>query len=210
MEKLSPVPLAGKLVRLEPLTNAHITPLALAAAESRATYAYTDAPDGVGDAERWVAEALDEQARGVGMPWAIVDARANRVVGSSRYYDYEHWQWRAPHRPPAPLPLGPDAMELGRTWLAASAQRTGINTEAKLLLLGHAFETLRVRRVTLKTDLRNQRSRNAIERLGFRLDGVWRAWGPSVDGIIRDVVYFSMLREEWPAARARLEERQLR
>jgi RimJ/RimL family protein N-acetyltransferase len=207
MEKLSPVPLVGKLVRLEPLTRAHIAPLALAAAESRATYAFTDAPDGVADAERWVAEALDELSRGVGVPWVIVDARENRVVGSSRYYDFEYWQWRAPHRPPAPLPVGPDAMELGRTWLAESAQRTGINTEAKLLLLGHAFATWGLRRVTLKTDARNQRSRNAIERLGCRIDGIWRAWGPSVDGIIRDVVYYSMLRDEWPAARARLEER---
>ena len=98
-------------------------------------------------------------------------------------------------------------VEIGWTWLAAAAQRTPINTEAKLLMLAHAFDHWRVHRVSLMTDARNQRSRNAILRLGARFDGVLRAARPASDGAIRDTAAFSILEAEWPAVRANLEAR---
>jgi RimJ/RimL family protein N-acetyltransferase len=99
-----------------------------------------------------------------------------------------------------------DAVEIGWTWLAASAQRTGINTEAKRLMLGHAFEVWEVHRVTLKTDARNQRSRAAIERLGAKLDGLLRGHMPAYDGEVRTSAVYSIVRDEWPAVRVRLDE----
>lgn len=207
MANIAPVTLAGRFARLEPLTAAHVAPLALAAAESRATFALTFVPDGLEAMARYVAEALDEFARGVSVPFATVDAQSGRLVGTTRFSSLERWSWPPPHAPVEPRPLGPDAVEIGRTWLAQSAQRTSANTEAKWLMLRHAFETWRVHRVTLKTDARNWRSRNAIERIGCKLDGIWRGHSPAFDGGIREVAYFSMLREDWPAARARLEER---
>ncbi len=102
----------------------------------------------------------------------------------------------------------PDAVEIGGTWLAASAQRSGINTDAKRLMLTHAFETWRVQRVDLKTDARNDRSRAAIERIGGRLDGVMRNWQPSLvpgeEGQPRDSAMYSIVPSEWPDVRARL------
>jgi RimJ/RimL family protein N-acetyltransferase len=206
MALLFPVALAGRSVRLEPIVPAHAAPLAEAAAESRDTYAFTYVPDGLAAMEAYVAEALTNAERGLEVPFATVDARTGRVVGSTRFY-LERWTWLPPHTPVAPAPLGPDSVEIGRTWLAASAQRTAINTEAKLLMLDHAFATWRVYRVSLKTDARNLRSRNAIARLGCRLDGVLRAQAAAYDGTVRDTAFFSLLRHEWPAARARLHER---
>jgi RimJ/RimL family protein N-acetyltransferase len=109
--------------------------------------------------------------------------------------------WRWPGEPPAPVPEGPDAVEIGATWYAERAQRTAINTEAKLLLCTHAFEIWKVRRVTWKTDARNARSRAAIERLGARFDGVLRADRAGADNAVRSTAYYSMLAEEWPEAR---------
>jgi RimJ/RimL family protein N-acetyltransferase len=202
----SPVTLTGRFVRLEPIAPAHAAPLAEAAAESRATYGLTFVPDGLAAMEAYGAEALANAERGLEVPFATVDARTNRVVGSTRFY-LERWSWPAPFSPVAPVPLGADAVEIGRTWLAASAQRTAINSEAKLLMLEHAFTTWRVYRVSLKTDARNLRSRDAIARLGCRCDGILRAYSAGFDGTVRDVAFFSLLRDEWPAARARLQER---
>jgi RimJ/RimL family protein N-acetyltransferase len=203
---LTPFSLAGRFVRLEPIAPAHAAPLAEAAAESRATYGLTFVPDGLAAMEAYVAEALANAERGVEVPFATVDARSGRVVGSTRF-SLERWSWPAPLSPVAPAPLGADAVEIGRTWLAASAQRTAINSEAKLLMLEHAFTTWRVYRVSLKTDARNLRSREAIARLGCRCDGILRGHSAGYDGTVRDVVFFSLLRDEWPAARARLQER---
>jgi len=104
-------------------------------------------------------------------------------------------------------PERPDVVEIGATWLAAAAQRTPINTEAKVLMLTHAFDHWRVHRVSLMTDARNQRSRDAIGRLGARFDGILRAARPASDGVIRDTAAFSILEAEWPAVRANLEAR---
>jgi len=118
----------------------------------------------------------------------------------------EFWAWPAGN----PLQRGeerPDVVEIGATWLAPAAQRTEINTEAKLLMLAHAFEVWRVHRVSLMTDSRNARSRIAILRLGARFDGVLRAARVAVDGVIRDTAAYSILENEWPAVKTGLQAR---
>ncbi len=194
--------LRGPTVTLRPLSIADAAALAAAAAESREEYGYTRVPDGVDDARRYIELALADQRAGHRMPFVIV--WRERTVGTTSYLDVQRWRW------PAGSPLQrrdvPDALEIGSTWLAASAQRTRCNTEAKRLLLGHAFEVWGVHRVSLKTDERNVRSRRAIERLGARLDGIRRADMPGADGTVRNSAYYSILTAEWPAVRAKLDE----
>jgi len=204
MPRIDRVTLAGRHVRLVPLLMEHAGALLSIADESRATYAYqTVAPDRAG-MEAFVAAALDEEARGVSLPFAVLDG-AGAVVGTTRYLAIEWWNW--PSAPPPPVPSGPDVLEIGWTWYAERVQRTAVNTESKLLLCTHAFETLGVRRITWKTDARNTRSRAAILRLGASFDGVLRAHKVAADGGVRDSAFYSMLRAEWPAAKAGLEER---
>jgi len=124
-------------------------------------------------------------------------------VGSTSYLGAERWRW--PAGSPRQRTDRPDVVEIGATWLAASAQRTRCNTEAKLLMLAHAFDVWQVHRVSLKTDARNMTSRRAIERLGARLEGVRRADMPGSDGSVRDSAYYSIVRAEWPEVRQRLE-----
>jgi N-acetyltransferase len=204
---IEPITLIGKHVRLEPLTRAHAPALAAAAASgSRDTYAFTWVPDGVESAAAYIEEALALHAQGKVLPFATVDAPSGRVVGSTRYLNVEFWTWP----PGSPFQRGedvPDVVEIGATWLAPAAQRTPINTEAKLLMLTHAFEIWRVHRVSLLTDARNTRSRNAILRLGARPDGVIRAARVAVDGGIRDTAVFSILESEWPAVKTHLQAR---
>jgi RimJ/RimL family protein N-acetyltransferase len=154
----------------------------------------------------YVEEALRMHADGRALPFATVDRKAERVVGSTRFGNVEFWPWPRgnPHQRGEHVP---DVAEIGWTWLAADAQRSGVNTEAKLLMLTHAFETWRVHRVSLMTDARNMRSRDAILRLGAKLDGVLRAQRMAVDGEIRDTAAFSILEAEWPAVKAGLEAR---
>jgi RimJ/RimL family protein N-acetyltransferase len=199
---LFPLTLEGHRVRLEPLSLAHADALALAAAESRATYGLTEVPTGAANMARYIESALADAARGFAIPLATFDQQSQRVVGSTRFGNIEHWTW--PQAPAPPVPKGPDAVEIGWTWLAQSAQRTHVNTEAKLLMLTHAFDVWAVRRVTLKTDARNARSRANIERVGGRLDGILRAHSPAWDGGVRDTAIYSILPAEWPAARERL------
>ncbi|MCX8089206.1 MAG: GNAT family N-acetyltransferase [Meiothermus ruber] len=197
---IQPITLEGKLVRLEPLTMAHL-PALLEIAQLE-EYPYTTVPRSEVGMRRYIQAALDEQAQGHALPFATVDKRASCVVGSTRFMAFEYWPW--PENSPHYRPQRPDAVEIGHTWLAPPAQRTGLNTEAKLLMLTHAFEGLGVRRVTLKTDARNLRSRRAIERLGAHLDGILRAHRPAADGGIRDSAMYSILAKEWPAVKARL------
>ncbi len=202
MEALFPLTLDGKRVRVEPLSHDHVDALVAAASGSRDTYGLTQVPNGADAMRRYVDEALAEAARGAAVPFATVDKARGRVVGSTRFGNIEYWKW--PFAPVPPLPRGPDAVEIGWTWLAADAQRTYVNTEAKLLMIDHAFDVWGIRRLTLKTDARNARSRANIERVGCQLDGVWRAHQPAWDGTIRNTACFSMLASEWPAARERL------
>jgi N-acetyltransferase len=206
MEPIRPIVLDGKHVRLEPLALHHRAPLAAIVARHRETYRLTAVPaepEGMAD---YVESVLAQARAGTALPFATVDRARDSVVGSTRFWNLEFWTW-APGHPMQRPPGVPDAVEIGYTWLAPEAQRTPINTEAKLLMLAHAFETWEVHRVTLKTDVRNARSRAAIERLGARLDGVVRAAVPAADGGIRDTALYSLLAREWPEARDRLRAR---
>ena len=202
---LPPIELTGRHVRLEPLSSAHVPGLVAAAAEDRSSNGWTSVPDGPEEAAEYVRSALAEQDGGRVLPFAVVRTGDDAVVGSTRFLDME-----VLGRPDVVLlddERPPDAVEIGSTWYAASAQRTPLNTEAKLLLLGHAFDVWRVLRVTLKTDARNQRSRAAIERLGASFEGVRRAHTIASDGTVRDSAYFSIVSAEWPAVRNGLRRR---
>jgi N-acetyltransferase len=197
---LQPLVLTGPEVRLEPLGLEHVDALAECAAESREHYRWTPVPDGREEARRYVERAL--RARGDGERFALAIRWRERVVGTTSFYDYQPWRW--PPGSPLQRTDRPDALEVGHTWLAASAQHTRCNTEAKSLMLGHAFEVWEVHRVTLRTDERNQRSRRAIARLGAHFEGIARADKPGVDGTVRNSAVFSIVRTEWPGVREHL------
>ena len=208
MIPLPPVILAGRHVRLEPLALRHLPALVAAASGRRDTFRLTTTPDGEPQAREYLTAALDAQAAGGALPFAIVSLALGRVVGSTRFGNLERWTWPKGHAS-ARTDGAPDAGEIGWTWLAEEAQRTAVNTEAKRLMLAHAFETWQFHRITLKTDVRNTRSRAAIERLGARFDGVLRAHFPAVDGTLRDSATYSILAAEWPSVRASLDARLL-
>ncbi len=130
-------------------------------------------------------------------------AADGRVIGSTRFWNLEFWPWPDGH--PLGGRDGPDACEIGHTWLSPSAIRTGANTEAKYLMLRHAFEAWQVHRVCLHTDARNERSRAAMERMGARFEGVLRAHRMAADLTVRDSARYSVVAGEWPAVKARLE-----
>jgi len=208
MKVLPVVTLEGEAVRLEPLAPGHAPALWAATGGGSATFGLTSVPKSLAEAEQYVAKALEMHAAGDALPFATVDKRSGEVVGSTRFFAVERWAW--PEGSPLKRPSGIDALEIGYTWLAEKAQRTAINTEAKLLMLTHAFEVWRVRRVNLKTDVRNARSRGAIERLGAKLDGLLRANMPAFDGGVRDSALYSILEAEWPQVKAGLEAKRAR
>ncbi len=189
--------LDGHLVKLEPLALQHLSGLLEAAQLDQSTYGLTLVPNTEMSMKTYLEAAINNPLQ---MPFATIDARTGRVLGSTRFA-LEFWTWNSPlARAP-----NPDAVEIGWTWLTKDVQRTGINTEVKLLMLELAFETWGVHRVTLKTDARNMRSRNAIERLGANFDGILRAAVPASDGGIRDSAYFSILASEWSEVKTRLQ-----
>jgi RimJ/RimL family protein N-acetyltransferase len=197
---LGEIVLHGREVVLRPLEREDAAGLTAAAGESRASYGLSPVPKGLEETTAYVERALRGKAAGQRYPFTII--WRDRVVGTTSYADFVAWEWPAGcNRPQRPYP---DTVEIGYTWLAASAQRTSCNTEAKLLLFQHAFEVWQARSVYLKTDQRNQRSRSAIERLGCQFEGIRRAHMPGADGEVRDSAYYSMVAEEWPAARQRL------
>ena len=201
-----PVVLEGRHVRLEPLTVGHAQALLEVATGPRDTYGVTSVPGDEASMVRYIQTALGDQEAGRALPFATLARATGRVVGTTRFGNIEFWAW----------PTGsanqrgedaPDAAEIGWTWLAADVQRTPVNTEAKLLMLAHAFEAWRVHRVSLMTDARNERSRHAILRLGARFDGVIRAQRPGSDGAVRDTAAFSILDHEWPMVKRQLQSR---
>ncbi|WP_030197141.1 GNAT family N-acetyltransferase [Streptomyces sp. NRRL S-87] len=206
-----PVALAGRLARLEPLAPHHAPALAEAGSEDRTSYAFTPVPHGLEATERYVDHALAEQAAGRMLPFAVLSAADGRVVGSTRFLELDYWKgpliWPSVPGVPYgdPATAVPDAAEIGNTWLSPRAQGTGINAEMKLLMLRHAFETWGVRRISLRADARNARSRAAIERLGATCEGVRRAHSRGLDGEVRSTAFYSILDEEWPAVRAIIE-----
>ena len=194
--------LRGVEVTLRPLSVDDVEALTAALAESREHYGFSEIPEGLEETRRYVEKALGQQAAEQRIPFTIV--WCGRVVGTTSYYDFQPWEW----------PVGcdlqrldrPDTLEIGYTWLAASAQRTRCNTEAKYLLLSHAFDFWEVHRVCLRTDVRNERSRRAIERLGAQFEGVRRADMPGEDCTVRDSAFYSIVIAEWPQLQNRLKE----
>jgi RimJ/RimL family protein N-acetyltransferase len=203
-----PFALEGRFVRLEPLAEAHIPALTAAAAEDRSAYQWTYTPDGEDEMRTYVLEALAAVATGAHVAFATVrldEPAGPRVVGATRFCEIGYWHW-----PPGATHQRhgvPDVTDIGFTWLAGSAQRTRVNTEAKLLMMAHAFEVWEVHRVALQTDVRNARSRAAIARIGGQLDGIMRADRPGADDTVRTSARFSILAAEWPAVKARLSAR---
>ena len=189
--------LEGGRVRLEPLAFAHADDLAIACEEDRTSYAFTWVPT-ADEVDVYIRAQHGRAATGRLAPYAIIDKSTGRAVGATAYWDPRPW----------PDGSGLAAVEIGFTWLGASAQGSGINTEAKLLLVNHAFTGFGVARVDLKTDARNQRSRAAIASIGGTFEGVlrrWsRSWAPGEHGQLRDSAIFSILAEEWPRHRDRL------
>jgi N-acetyltransferase len=193
--------LHGSLVRLEPLAASHGEDLAAAVEEDRGGYGFTHVPRAWEVAE-YLATLLELAEGGQLAPFAQIRQADGRAVGVTAYWDPRFWPGRSA------LYAELYAVEIGWTWLAASAQRTGINAEAKLLLLEYAFETLGVVRVDFKTDARNERSRRALERMGAHCEGVLRHWSrshaPGEEGLLRDSAMFSVIASEWPATKATL------
>lgn len=185
-----PVVLRGRHVRLEPLSQTHAAEL-LRAGSDPDIWRYM--PRGPlhdrADIDRYIAEALAEMESGRQIPFAIVDAQSGVAIGSTRYLEI-----RRAHR----------ALEIGWTWIATAHQRTPVNTQCKLLLIEHAFETLGAVRVQFRTDARNVRSQTAIARIGGHREGVLRKSMILWDGFVRDTVYFSIVDDQWPAVKRRL------
>lgn len=180
--------LVGTHARLEPLQTAHVDGLRGAlAGDALSRLWFTSVPT-VAGAEAYVAMALQERDRGQALPFAIFDA-SGVIVGSTRYYSLD---------PSVPR------LSIGYTWHAPTVQRTGVNTECKLMLLTHAFETLECASVVFETSWFNQRSRMAIARLGARQDGVLRNHTRHPDGTLRDTVVFSILDREWAGVKRNL------
>lgn len=194
--------LQGKAIRLEPLCLDHATGLCAASADNRDLYRWSPVPQGSVEVARYIETARSWQAAGTAVPFAIVRADDGAVIGSTRFWNLEYWAWPASH--PAYGRGVPDACEIGYTWLAQSSIRTGVNTEAKFLMLRHAFEAWRVLRVCFHTDSRNQRSRAALERIGGKCEGTLRAHRMAADFVPRDSVRYSILASEWDEVKDRI------
>lgn len=188
--RIEPVTLRGRHVVLEPLRLEHAEELWAQAAE-RELWAYMtfDVAD-VADLRRWIAMRVASEQAGTALPFLLRDAGTGAAFGSTSLFDID-----ATHR----------RMELGHTWVGVSHRRTAANTEAKRLVLGHAFDTLGAVRVQLKCDERNVRSAKAIERIGGVREGVWRNQMILADGHRRNAIVFSILDTEWPSVKARLD-----
>jgi len=190
--EISPVILEGQHVRLEPLLPAHEEALIAAAADGELWNSTVTIVPTRATMAAYIATALEAQAQRRELPFVIIRKSSGQVVGHTRFYDIEREDRR---------------VEIGYTWLAASAQRTRVNTQAKLLLLTHAFEVWRCIRVALITDVLNQQSRTAILRLGAKQEGILRNHMIMAGGRYRDSVCFSIIEAEWPEVKAGLEAR---
>jgi RimJ/RimL family protein N-acetyltransferase len=195
--------LTGTHIRLEPLEHRHIDGLtAASAASSPELYKWSPVPLGTAEVTAYVEKALAGKASGDGEPFATIRIADNNIIGCTRFWNIERWAW-----PPAAARHGittPDACEIGWTWLTESTIRTVANTEAKFLMLTYAFETWKMLRVCLHTDVRNARSRAAIERIGGKFEGILRAHRIAADLIPRDSARFSIIAAEWPELKQRL------
>ncbi|MFC5662990.1 GNAT family N-acetyltransferase [Kitasatospora misakiensis] len=190
----APTTLTGRHVRLEPLERRHLSDLWTAVGPDPEVWRWVpfSAPASEEELGAMLDIRLGEVAAGNAVKFAVIELGSGRAVGITGYYDFR---------------AEDELVEIGGTWYARSVWRSAVNTESKLLLLTHAFDDLGMGRVFWKTDALNDRSRNAILRLGAQFEGVHRREKRRATGVWRDTAYFSMLREEWPPARARLEQR---
>lgn len=195
----APLVLRGALVELRPATSDDALGVALAASGDRSSFGFTTVPDNLDSARGYLDTIVHERDAGISYSMVICDRRDSAIVGMTRFLTLRWWYGRD----------APDAVEVGGTWLSASAQRTGVNTDAKRLLFAHAFDEWGVARVDLKSDARNARSRAAILRVGATFEGILRAWQPSQvageETRPRDTAMYSILRAQWPEVRRRLE-----
>ena len=192
-----PITLSGRHVRLEPLTYLHISDLFAALMIDPSVWQWLPVapPAALAEMEAMITSDLHAQAAGAKVVFVQIEQATKRVVGSTSYLDINRRN---------------RGLEIGSTWIATPWQRTGINTEAKYLLLRHAFEDLGAVRVQLKTDKRNRQSQAAIERIGAVREGILRKHMIVGDGFIRDTVMYSITEDEWPIAKARLEAKMTR
>ena len=193
IQDVRPVVLEGRHVRLEPLDLGKHWEGLLAVGLEPSLWRFTVAliPDAAA-LRRYLETALAEQARGVSLPFVTIHRASGRVAGCTRFGNIVPEHKRA---------------EIGWTWLGVDYQRTALNTEAKLLMFRHAFETWGLHRVELKTSLKNEKSKAAMRRLGLVEEGVFRKWMLNEDGSVRDNIWFSVIDDEWPAMQARLEDK---
>ena len=191
--------LAGEQIRLEPLGYQHVPGLVAAAAGGGELYRWTVVPRDEDSGRRYVETALAARDAGTAVPYAVIRLADDAVIGSSRLWDLGYWARPEPRDTP-------DTCEIGHTWLSRRSIRTGANTEMKRLMLTHAFDTWQVSSVCLHTDARNQRSRDAMARIGARFEGVLRAHRLGADGQPRDSARFSVTAAEWPEVSRRLDE----
>jgi len=198
---VSPGPLLGKAVRLEPLQHQHVAGLVAAAAGGAELYRWSAVPQDEARVRQYVEAATAARDSGTAVPFAVVRMNDDTVIGSTRFFDLDYWAW-----PDGRDGSGPDTCEIGYTWLSPKAIRTGVNTEMKRLMLTHAFEVWQVSSVSLHTDARNQRSRDAMARIGLRYEGILRAHRLGTDLRPRDSARFSVTAADWPAVRQHLEE----
>ena len=187
---VSPVVLEGRIIRLEPLSEEHLDGLADVAFEPSIWQWTLARPTDRAGLAGWLETALANAAAGTEMPFATIDQVTGRPIGSTRF-----------------LSIVPEhrRLEIGWTWLGRAWQRTGANREAKLLLLGHAFDQLGANRVEFKTDSRNEPSRTALLGIGATFEGIFRNHMVMPDGPLRHSAYYSVISDEWPAVQARLE-----
>jgi RimJ/RimL family protein N-acetyltransferase len=187
----TPVVLYGDAVRIVPLDPAYAEDLLAAGADPEIwKYLPIPQPTSLLEVRAWIDDAWRHAATGEQLPFALIDPTTDRAIGSTRFLEIRR-DWRT--------------LEIGWTWLAAPAQRTAVNTEAKYLLLRHAFRDLGAIRMQFKIDARNLKSQQAVERIGAVKEGVLRKQRINHDGYVRDAVYYSILNEEWPAVEQRLQ-----
>jgi N-acetyltransferase len=200
---LDPV-LCGRHVRLEPLQTDHGPGLAAASAGDPELYRWTRVPDAPSGADGYISTAIAARKAGTAAPFAVIRLADEAVIGSTRLWDLQWWDW--PASDPRHGSGDPDTCEIGHTWLAHSAIRTGCNTEMKRLMLTYAFETWGVQSVCFHTDARNERSRQALARIGARYEGILRGHRLGVNGRPRNSARFAITAADWPAVRAHLAE----
>ncbi|MFZ6847202.1 GNAT family N-acetyltransferase [Undibacterium sp. RuRC25W] len=193
--KCTPIHLSGQYVSLEPLTQDHLPDIQRAAADGELWNLFFTSVPRPETTQQWIDTALEMQRQQTAIVFVIREKHSGTIVGSTRYFRIEAQNKR---------------LEIGHTWYSQSAQRSGVNTDSKLLLLTHAFEVFDCIAVEFRTDFFNHKSQAAIERLGAKRDGILRNHTIMPDGRIRDTVVYSILEHEWPGVKKNLQYMQIK